>query len=165
MPKLARYAAKILLLSIFIGGPFDLYAQSSLHTAGGNATGPGGTVSFSVGQVAYQTITSADFSVSQGVQQPYEISVLTGSEAVSGINLMISAFPNPATDYLVLKFSEGDFKGYSYMLIDKAGKLLRSGDIMNYDTFLSLKGLASATYFFKVFKSKQEMKTFKIVKI
>jgi hypothetical protein len=40
--------------------------------AGGEATGSGGSVSYSVGQVVYTTNTGINGSVAQGVQQPYE---------------------------------------------------------------------------------------------
>ena len=60
-----------LLLGI-IGG---LHAQESPTAAGGEATGTGGTSSYSVGQVVYTTATGTNGSLAQGVQQPYEISV------------------------------------------------------------------------------------------
>jgi len=165
MAKGVRFLFIILLFFELLFGNSHLYSQESLNASGGNASGTGGTVSFSIGQVVFKTFSAKDFSVSQGVQQPYEISVLTESGALPGINLMVSAFPNPATDYLILKFSEGDYKGHIYMLIDKSGKLLREGEITDYDTLISLKGLGSATYFIKVIKDQQERKTFKIVKI
>lgn len=45
-------------------------AQSNTVTAGGSAVGTGGSVSFSVGEIAYTTNSSGGLII-QGVQQPY----------------------------------------------------------------------------------------------
>lgn len=56
----------------------ELKAQEAIPASGGNATGSGGSVSYSVGQVEYSSNTGSGGSVAAGVQQPYEISVVTG---------------------------------------------------------------------------------------
>lgn len=49
-------------------------AQETISPGGGNATGGGGSVSCTFGQLAYSSFTGTTGSVAQGVQQPYEIS-------------------------------------------------------------------------------------------
>ncbi len=63
----------ILLLGLGLTG---LQAQTSVNATGGNASGSGGSASYSVGQVVYTTHTGTNGSVAQGVQQPFEISVV-----------------------------------------------------------------------------------------
>ena len=60
-----------LLFGIFIltGLITKTNAQSGTVVAGGNASGTGGTASYSVGEVAYSTITSSGGIVIQGIQQ------------------------------------------------------------------------------------------------
>ena len=53
-------------------------AQQAVTPAGGNATGSSGNSSFTIGQVAYTTNGNANYSVADGVQQPFEISILSG---------------------------------------------------------------------------------------
>ena len=55
-----------------------LQGQETIPTTGGSATGIGGSVSYTIGQVAFNTFrgTAATGSVVQGVQQPYEISIV-----------------------------------------------------------------------------------------
>ena len=48
-------------------------AQQNTASAGGNYTGSGGSISFSIGQANYTYHSNAFGSVNQGVQQPYEI--------------------------------------------------------------------------------------------
>ena len=66
-----------------------LHAQEAIFTTGGEASGNGGSASFSVGQVAYQTYSGTSGSLVEGVQQPYEITVLNGTEEIFGVNLEI----------------------------------------------------------------------------
>jgi hypothetical protein len=50
--------------------------QAVIDAAGGEATGSGGTTSYSVGQIVYYSNSEAGGSENQGVQQPYEFTAL-----------------------------------------------------------------------------------------
>jgi hypothetical protein len=151
----------VLLLGLGLTG---LQAQTSVNATGSNASGSGGTANYSVGQVVFTTNTGTNGSVAQGVQQPYEISGVTGIKDAKGITLQCSAYPNPATDFLTLKI-EGEVKTqYTASLYDNAGKLLDSKKIENIETIFSMKNIVSATYFLKVSQGEKEIKIFKIIK-
>ena len=151
----------VLLLGLGLTG---LQAQESVNATGGNALGDGGSVSYSVGQVVYTTNTGTNGSVAQGVQQPYEISVVTAIEDAKGINLSVSAYPNPTTDYLTLSIGEFDISNVSYQLYDMNGKLLQNEKITGNQTSIVMSNLVPATYFVKVIQGSKEVKTFKIIK-
>ena len=151
----------VLLLGLGLTG---LQAQTSVNATGGNASGSGGSVGYSVGQVVYTTNTGPNGSVAQGVQQPYEISVVTGIDEAKGINLSVSAYPNPTTDYLTLSISEFDVSNLSYQLYDMQGKLIQNEKITGTQTSIGMSNLVPATYFVKVIQGNKEVKTFKIIK-
>jgi hypothetical protein len=151
----------LLLLGLGLTG---LKAQEVIPATGGNASGSGGSASYSVGQVAYQTHTGTNGSVAQGVQQPYEISVVTGLEEAKSINLSVMAYPNPTTDYLTLSIEEFDMANLSYLLYDNNGKLLQSEKITGNPTSIVMSNLVPATYFVKVTEGNKEVKTFKVIK-
>lgn len=151
----------VLLLGLGLTG---LQAQESVNATGGNASGNGGSTSYSVGQVVYTPHTGTNGSAAQGVQQPYEISVVTGIEEATGINLSVSAYPNPTTDYLTLSIVEFDISNLSYQLYDMSGKLLQSEKIIGNQTSIVVSNLVPATYFVKVIQGNKEVKTFKIIK-
>lgn len=157
--KRLKFSA-VLLLGLGLTG---LQAQESVNTTGGNVSGSGGSVSYSVGQVTYQTHTGINGSVAQGVQQPYEISVVTGIE-LTAISFMITAYPNPTTDYLTLSIHEFDSSNLSYQLFDLNGKLLQNQKITDSQTSIVMANLVSATYFLKVIQGTREVKIFKIIK-
>lgn len=151
----------VLLLGLGLTG---LQAQESVNATGSNASGSGGSVSYSVGQVVYTNNTGTNGSVAQGVQQAFEISVVTGLEQAKGINLSVSAYPNPTTDYLTLSIGEIDISNLSYQLYDMNGKLLQNAKITGNQTSIVMSNLVPANYFVKVIQGNKEVKTFKIIK-
>lgn len=151
----------VLLLGLGLTG---LQAQESVNVTGSNASGNGGSVNYSVGQVVYITNTGANGSVAQGVQQPYEISVVAGIEEAKDINLSVSAYPNPTSDYLTLSFGEFDISDVTYQLYDMNGRLLQNKKITGNQTSIVMSNLVPANYFVKVIQGNKEVKTFKIIK-
>jgi hypothetical protein len=156
----------VLLLGLGLTG---LQAQTSINATGGNASGSGGSASYSVGQVVYTTHTGTNGSVAEGVQQPFEISVVTAIEEAQGIILSVSAYPNPTTDYLTLSIDNSvktnhDLSQLSYQLYDMNGKLLQSEKITSNQTSIVMSNLVPANYFVKVIQGNKEVKTFKIIK-
>ena len=152
---------KISVLLTLLLVSFGLQAQVSVNAAGGNAMGDGGSVSFSVGPMAFSANVGPNGSVTEGVQQPYEISVLSVAEQAENISL--SVYPNPSTDYLYLTTSD-EISGLSYQLFDMNGRLLKSEKIVANQTNIDMQDLVSATYFVKVNQGNETVKSFKIIK-
>jgi len=124
-------------------------------------------VSYTVGQVVYTTNTGTNGSVAQGVQQPFEISVVTGIEEAKGITLQCSAYPNPTTDFLTLKVDAStslSIQSMEYQLFDINGKLLENKKVEDDETSIVMSNLVPATYFLKIIQNNKEIKTFKIIK-
>jgi opacity protein-like surface antigen len=161
---------KVMVALLFSMGITAMQAQTSINATGGNASGSGGSVNYSVGQVAYQTNTGTSGSVTEGVQQPFEISVVTGIDGTEGINLSVTTYPNPVIDNLTLSI-EGDNKTsydlsrMSFQLLDMRGNLLLKENISVKQTTLDMGNFVPATYFLKVFRGEREVKTFKIIRI
>ena len=151
----------VLLLGLGLTG---LQAQTSVNATDGDVSGSGGSVSYSVGQVVYTTHTGTSGSVAEGVQQPYEISVVTGLEEAQSINLSVTAYPNPTTDYLTLRIDEFEISNLSFQLYDMNGKLLQNEKITGNQTSIVMSNLLPATYFVKVIQGNKEVKIFKIIK-
>jgi hypothetical protein len=140
-------------------------AQQTTSTAGGEVTGAGGTVSYTVGQVSYTNNTESKGTVSQGVQQPYEIFVISSIEDRNGINLELSVYPNPAGTYLKLVSVNCTTRNLTYRLYDANGKLLENKKLDDVETIIQIGKFAPSIYFLKVADNNKEVKTFKIIKI
>jgi hypothetical protein len=160
-----RHKRVKLIAVILLGlGLTGLRAQNTVSASGGNASGSGGTVTYSVGQVGYTTLNGTSGSVAQGVQQPYEISVISGLEAAREISLMVSAFPNPATEYLTLEVKDYPLSALSYRLFDMDGKLVEAKKIESNQTNIAMNNLVPASYLLLVIEGNTEVKSFKVVK-
>ena len=140
------------------------YAQSGTNASGGEGSGNGGKVSFSIGQTSYNSYKASNGAISEGVQQPFEISELSTQENIEGIQLAINAFPNPTSDYLALTISNLDENNLSYQLFDVQGRMIINESITNSLTNISMANLVSSTFILKIFKKNQNIKTFKIIK-
>jgi hypothetical protein len=138
------------------------FGQTSVNAAGGDVSNATGSVSYSIGQVAYQSISNSSGSVSQGVQQAYVITTLDVVE--NALNLSLSAFPNPTQENLHLRVGNFNQEQLSYKLIDTEGKLLNQGEILTHETDLDMRQYAVATYFVEVHHAGKKVQSFKIIK-
>jgi len=145
-------------------------AQTAIPTTGSEATGNNGTVSYTVGQLIYNQNTGINGYLIHGVQQPFEISILSGIKDIHNVDLMLTVYPNPTTDKLVLYVQDNNnVENLHYNLYDLNGVLLISEKIQSNQTIISLYKHISSNYFIKVLKSKdgvqsQVLKVFKIIK-
>jgi hypothetical protein len=158
----------LFILLMVIGN--GLKGQQTVSSAGGTASGPGGSVSHTVGQIVYTNNSETGGSVSQGVQQPYEISVLTGLKEAGGIMLEWSAYPNPTSDNLTISIKDYEKEGaktddLSFKLYDISGKIVLDKRIDGNNTTIEMGGLKAGTYILRIFSGfRKEMKSFKIIK-
>ncbi len=141
----------------------QLYAQNGPVAAGGESSGAGGTVSYSIGQVDYIAPAGSNGNTNEGLQQPYEFFSM-GVEEDPSIQLELSLYPNPTSSHVVLNISKPDLSGLYYQLYDMNGQLLVSKAISGPITEIILGNYASASYLLKVSDTKKELKTFKIIK-
>ena len=155
--KHKRIMTSIAFLLLGLGG---LHAQQATTAAGGEATGTGGTASYSVGQVVYTTNTGTNGSVAQGVQQAYEIYNVGIKE--TELNISLSIFPNPTAANLTLQISDYNNEKVSYQLYDMQGKLLNNGKIVAQQTKIEMTSLPTAAYYVNVVN--QETKKFNHLK-
>ena len=150
-----------LTFSLFSSG--IILAQESVNTSGSNASGTGGAVSYTVGQVAYTNSSGSNGSVSAGVQQSYTITATTGVDE-NNFNLDVSVYPNPTTDLLVLSINELK-EEYRYQVLDMAGKLLTNGQLRNNQTQLDFSSYAAGSYYVNIITNQnKQIKTFQVIK-
>src|SRR4030095_5100547 len=129
-----------------------LKAQSDVLPAGGDASGAGGSVSFSVGQVAYTNVIGEAGSISLGVQQPNLFLMVGTNEAEITIDAV--AYPNPVNEFVNLKLGDqltiNGMDHLSYGLYDINGKLILRKEITANATPISMENLANAIYYLRV---------------
>ncbi|KAB1065593.1 T9SS type A sorting domain-containing protein [Salibacter halophilus] len=154
---------KLLTITIsMLALSFSVRAQQAVVTAGGSDSASGGSVSYTIGQVGYESYTTSNGQVSEGVQQPYEIYDVTAVRdviAMKGVEL----YPNPARDNLTIEI---DHKTASYTVVGMNGNSLRESVQLNKGkNNIDLSGFAQGIYFVQVQSTDQSaMKIFKVIK-
>ena len=151
------------ILSLFFCFIATICAQSDIVPVGGTATGNGGTVTYTVGQIAVHSYSDGTFTISEGVQQAYEIQTI-GIDNYPSITLNAIVYPNPTTSNLQLSISNEKFDG-EVKVFDMNGKFLFSKKIEGESTEIPMSELAMGTYFVNVLDGAQVLKTFKVVKL
>ena len=127
----------------------------------GDAEGDNGSISYSIGQVVYTSAQGSNGNINQGVQQPYDIGVVTGIDEV-GINL--SVFPNPTSGLLTLTVADDDASLLSYQLFDAAGRMIETRNKLNSTNTISLDGYATGVYTLSVSRENKQVKSFRVVR-
>lgn len=145
---------------------YSLFAtsQESINAAGGNQNSASGSISFTIGQIEYFTITNSDYTVSQGVQQPYEI-FLVGLSPFK-LDFSISVFPNPTPQFIEILVGEYTNQQLIYRIFDLQGKEIQNGNMNAESTIIDLSELSNSTYLINIFdQDGQFIQSFHIVKL
>jgi len=157
-----------ILVILYFTGNITIHAQNVTTSTGGNAYGESGVVSYSIGQVGYYTYINTNYSEAQGVQQPYEISIITSIVDQNHLNNPISIYPNPSNEYVILKIENEEYKNLEYKLYDINGKFISSNGISEEETIIPMDKLMPSIYLIQIFAtidiSNKEIKSFRIIK-
>lgn len=141
----------------------QMQAQQTIATTGEDASGAGGSTSYTVGQITYNTYSSSAGTINQGVQYAYEIiSLATDDVAVEKKEIRL--YPNPVQDMLYVDFGKEVVKNSSYQLFDTQGKLVKQGNLNQSKNELDMRAIPQSIYIIKIVEDDKNVKTFKIIK-
>lgn len=171
---------KLIITFAILWGIISLNAQMAITSSGGKGSGPGGTCSFSIGQVAYTRIGNGTISFSQGVQQSYQSAIpntpkvivvptvaamVVSTTLLAPISLMAMVYPNPTSDKITLQLDNTTTTAnLHYVLYDMKGRSIITGLINQKQTNIALQSLAGGLYILKVYQKAIELKSFKIIR-
>ena len=123
--------------------------QQAFSATGGEASGSGGSNSYTVGQLVYTTKTDSSGTLNEGVQQTYTVENSDGLDE-NLISLAIDLFPNPSSDIVNLQIEDVNNSQLSYTLTDVNGKLMQQAVIDSELTSINLEQYAAGIYFIKI---------------
>lgn len=142
-----------------------VYGQQEISTSGADATGSGGTASYTVGQAIYTTIANTSKVITQGVQQPYLPSNTTSIQDASYIDYKTAIYPNPTSGDINLQIGMEDLHGLRYELYSMQGIVLMRKSITSANEIVSMTHLRPAVYILKVTDNNNKVRTYRIVKL
>lgn len=138
--------------------------QTVIPVSGGDAQGNGGSISYTIGQVVYTTDSSDQYTVAQGIQQAYEIYIVTEIQETQDILLSAVIYPNPTTDILKLKVQNYPIEQLSYQLYDIDGRQILNQKLFTEESDIDVTTLVHGTYLLKLMNETKEVKVFKVLK-
>jgi len=144
----------------------DSSAQQTLNVSGGDYTNTNGSVSFTIGQIDYKAHYSNSGTISEGIQQPYEIFEVSISD-YEGVVMDCNVYPNPTEDLLQLQITNYEWQetfDLKWSVLDMSGKLILQHEVVSDHTEISMKNLSKGVYFLNVSKDNKLAKAFKIIK-
>ena len=151
----------LLILSIVFCATIQIQAQNNTVSAGADAEGSNGSVSYSIGQVVYTSATGINGSINQGVQQPYDYDVITGIEHTE---IELNLYPNPTLGQVNLTIADSRTQEYSLSLFDATGRLIMQNSQLNGLNIISMESYAAGAYTLSVFKKEELVKSFRIIR-
>ena len=152
-------------LAIFFCLAPEAQAQQTALSSGGNGSGTGGSFAYSVGQTMYTAQSNSITSLSKGVQQGYELFLITGLEEEDRFGLAATVFPNPTSNYLTV-----EIKNYTptmaleIFLFDAKGQQVHRQRVVDVQTQIAVEHLASALYMLKLVQGDKLVKAVKVIK-
>jgi hypothetical protein len=153
----------LLFLSILFLSISKASSQESLNISGGDAMGIGGSVSYSLGQVSFTTISSGLASVSQGVQHAYEIYTLGLND--TELQITLNVFPNPTSNNLSLQIINFNNESLCYEFLDLNNKIINNGQVTSATTQMNTENLPVGLYFLTLYNvENKKIESFQIIK-
>ena len=143
----------------------NLTGQTSVNTCGGDGTGNGGSVAFSIGQVFFQVVEDQQISFSEGVQQAFEISIVDGIEEEDPLSFVISAFPNPTMDVLHIELKDEFTGSVMFQVHDAIGNLIQEGEVSTSKFTIQTTDWSGGAYYLHVYNTDSlQSSTLKFIK-
>lgn len=158
-----RHPIKSILLAVVCCSPTALFSQHSIISSGGQASGTGGSVTYTIGLTTFSAFSGIGGTLNTGLHHPFEISVITNI-AETGLELPAEIFPNPSTHGVILKIHKPIEEGISFVLYDFTGRILLEESISETESYIPMGSYTSGHYFLKVVSKFNQVKLFKVIK-
>lgn len=144
---------------LLLAGGVRVLGQQAVVPACGEATGSGGTASWTLGQIDYEGSQSSGGNAQRGVQQPYEWLVMAADEESRPT---VSVRPNPTADQVRLEWNEPLPAGARYLLSNGLGAVIEEGPAMGTTLSIPMERQASGQYVVRIMSRDRILNTLTI---
>jgi hypothetical protein len=141
----------------------NLNAQNSFNSGGFDASGSGGSVSASIGQLVNNQYSGSTGIIQEGVQLPFELISLKQKKAVVDSYLW-DVYPNPSSNSVYINTQNIKATNISISLFDNTGKLLLKENTRADNTSLNLSSFSAGIYLLKIHSGSTLLGSTQIIK-
>ena len=136
--------------------------QQVVSSAGNFNANASGSISWTLGELAVETLTTAGNILTQGFQQSRLTVVGIGD--IPALDFEIVVFPNPARDHLIIRTDKEQHENLYYQLYDLSGRIILQDRIRETETTIPVNHLRSAVYLLRIIEGSRQVRAFKVVK-
>lgn len=151
---------KTILFAVAVTTVLHLHAQEVVSASGETYTNASGSIDYTIGEVAIETISDPSNQLTQGMHQPIlQINAIDENEGIA-----FNLFPNPVSSNATLVVSAVT-PGMQYEIFDQLGKLVLTNNITSTSTSIELLNVAMGQYSLKLTDADKNIyQTFQIIK-
>lgn len=142
----------------------SLFAQSTTVSAGGDDQNSSGSLSYTIGQTVYTTSTNSNEEILQGIQVPYDISILVSTNDWVSNSIELSIYPNPTEDFIKLETNNEVLADNLYYELHNSRGIKLSSSAFSVNQLISMEYTNPGVYLLTVKKNNEIIKTFKVIK-
>ncbi|MFO7827562.1 MAG: T9SS type A sorting domain-containing protein [Bacteroidales bacterium] len=162
MKKIILFVFICLLNGYTFGQEVSSYV---IAAAGENSETSELSVSWTLGEIAVETLESSTIIMTQGFQQGYYEITSVDDPLIKDLDLKV--YPNPATEYIYVELKSDEIKSALIELYNIEGKLVlnEQWDYIEGPYKIDLNGYGSSQYILRISDtSGQLLQTYKIIK-
>jgi hypothetical protein len=137
-------------------------SQEVISSSGYYSEGSSGQLSWTLGDLAVETYSTEEVSLTQGFQQPF-YEVTTAFENLE-CNFLIQVYPVPSSDFITVEFNELQ-NNLKVILYNLQGEIILIQQVESKTITLDLNNLSPSEYILKILNNENILlKSYKIVK-
>ena len=121
-----------------------------------------GSLSWTLGEVAIETLNETNFILTQGFQQSNLTATAIDDLQIPGIELTV--YPNPTNSFLFIEVKTDKQRDLLLSLFDLNGKLILLKKITGSKQTVQMQNYKSAIYILQLTEGNKEIRTYQIVK-
>lgn len=153
-PTTCSIAIYLLIHSISLG-------QANTTSTGGDATGAGGNIAYSVGQIDYIQTSGSGGTANLGVQQTYSISETNNLNELGEL-VTVTIGPNPTNDFIIISAKSESI--LSYYITDLNGKLILDQKLFSETEMIQMTQWSQGIYILHITSNQTLIKQIKLIK-
>jgi hypothetical protein len=158
---------KRLIFTVGLGlAVFTANAQTTspelVSSAGDSFNNTSYQLDWSIGELQTETYAGSQNTLTQGFHQGTYI--ITGIDENPLLKFSVTAFPNPASEFIMLKVKSEKFNEMQYTITDLSGKVLQTGKLLNETKQINFANYAVGTYFISVSQNDRRVQSFQVIK-
>ena len=140
------------------------FSQESVVISGGEISGPGGSMSISIGQTFYQTNNDAIYSEVQGVQQPFEFSIVSSTDIQNKLK-NIDTYPILASQYITILNDDYSLEKIKFEIFNLRGQKVKEGELIGPKQIIQITDIKVGNYFIHFRHPEHQFSSIQFIKI